>query len=260
MRGLAKGWALHGLPLFRGSLLVGYSTFYPSSLAPAFRLAADGASALAVAEGHKRGFDGADGGTNVYACSARRTEGLGARGGGLVGDGAVDRVLGPGDDRIAFLPGVCRIRRGSCLDVGTTDGVASGCIAGDAGCARRSRAQGVTVALGTLAAIVRWAHSVRQGSWHASSLRPTLIAFTAVLGWDCREDRRCWRFLRARTTRCLVRSTRSGACSSGRHGTSRCSNCRSEWSPLSRCRSPSGNAASSGNVRSFSQPEQLQRV
>lgn len=46
--GLAKGWALHGLPFLRGTLEVGYSTLYPLFLAPAFRLADDGASALAA--------------------------------------------------------------------------------------------------------------------------------------------------------------------------------------------------------------------
>jgi hypothetical protein len=46
--GLAKGWALHGQPLLRGSLEAGYSTLYPLFLAPAFRLAADGAGALAA--------------------------------------------------------------------------------------------------------------------------------------------------------------------------------------------------------------------
>jgi hypothetical protein len=48
--GLAKGWAMHGTPLFRGSLSVGYSTLYPLVLAPAFRWTADGARALAVAK------------------------------------------------------------------------------------------------------------------------------------------------------------------------------------------------------------------
>ncbi len=48
--GLAKGWALHAAPLLRGSLNVGYSTFYPLVLAPAFRWTADGAEALAVAK------------------------------------------------------------------------------------------------------------------------------------------------------------------------------------------------------------------
>ena len=48
--GLAKGWALHGEPILRGSLSVGNSVFYPLLLAPAFRLAADGAQALAVAK------------------------------------------------------------------------------------------------------------------------------------------------------------------------------------------------------------------
>jgi hypothetical protein len=44
--GLAKGWALHGEPLLRGSLSVGNSTLYPLLMAPAFRFAANGASAL----------------------------------------------------------------------------------------------------------------------------------------------------------------------------------------------------------------------
>ncbi len=48
--GLAKGWALHGAPVFRGSVNVGYSTFYPLVLAPAFRFTADGADALAAAK------------------------------------------------------------------------------------------------------------------------------------------------------------------------------------------------------------------
>ena len=48
--GLAKGWALHGEPLLRGSLDVGHSTLYPLLLAPAFRFAADGAGALAAAK------------------------------------------------------------------------------------------------------------------------------------------------------------------------------------------------------------------
>lgn len=47
--GLAKGWALHGQPVLRGSVEVGYSTLYPLFLAPAFGLAADGASGLAAA-------------------------------------------------------------------------------------------------------------------------------------------------------------------------------------------------------------------
>ena len=47
--GLAKGWALDGMPLLRGSVDVGHSTLYPLLLAPVFRLASDGASALAVA-------------------------------------------------------------------------------------------------------------------------------------------------------------------------------------------------------------------
>jgi hypothetical protein len=44
--GLAKGWALHAEPLLRGSLSVGNSTFYPLLLAPVFRLSANGAAAL----------------------------------------------------------------------------------------------------------------------------------------------------------------------------------------------------------------------
>jgi hypothetical protein len=47
--GLAKGWAFHAAPLFRGALDLGYSTFYPLILAPAFRWTTDGADALAVA-------------------------------------------------------------------------------------------------------------------------------------------------------------------------------------------------------------------
>jgi hypothetical protein len=46
--GLAKGWALRGQPFLRGSFELGYSTLYPLFLAPAFRLAADGAGALAA--------------------------------------------------------------------------------------------------------------------------------------------------------------------------------------------------------------------
>jgi hypothetical protein len=45
--GLAKGWALHDQPMLRGAHDLGYSTLYPLFLAPAFRLAADGAGALA---------------------------------------------------------------------------------------------------------------------------------------------------------------------------------------------------------------------
>ncbi|MBD0338926.1 MAG: hypothetical protein ICV67_06545 [Thermoleophilia bacterium] len=48
--GLAKGWALHGRPLLRGSVEGGYSTLYPLFLAPAFGLAADGARGLAAAK------------------------------------------------------------------------------------------------------------------------------------------------------------------------------------------------------------------
>ena len=47
--GLVKGWALDGMPLLRGSVDVGHSTLYPLLLAPVFRLASDGASALAIA-------------------------------------------------------------------------------------------------------------------------------------------------------------------------------------------------------------------
>jgi Carbohydrate binding domain len=47
--GLAKGWALDGMPVLRGSVHVGHSTLYPLLLAPVFRLASDGASALAAA-------------------------------------------------------------------------------------------------------------------------------------------------------------------------------------------------------------------
>lgn len=46
--GLAKGWALHGQPLLRGSRDAGQSILYPLMLAPAFRLASDGADALAA--------------------------------------------------------------------------------------------------------------------------------------------------------------------------------------------------------------------
>jgi hypothetical protein len=48
--GLAKGWALHGEPVLRGSLSVSNSVFYPLFLAPAFRLAANGADALVAAK------------------------------------------------------------------------------------------------------------------------------------------------------------------------------------------------------------------
>jgi hypothetical protein len=47
--GLAKGWALQGEPVLRGSLTDSSSVFYPLLVAPAFRLAANGASALAAA-------------------------------------------------------------------------------------------------------------------------------------------------------------------------------------------------------------------
>ena len=46
--GLAKGWALHGEPLLRGTLDVGHSTLYPLLLAPVFRWSANGASAAAT--------------------------------------------------------------------------------------------------------------------------------------------------------------------------------------------------------------------
>jgi hypothetical protein len=44
--GLAKGWAVHGQPVLRGDVEIGYSTLYPLFLAPAFRLAGDAAHAL----------------------------------------------------------------------------------------------------------------------------------------------------------------------------------------------------------------------
>lgn len=46
--GLAKGWAFHGRPLVRGVSDVGHSTLYALLAAPVFRLTADGASALAA--------------------------------------------------------------------------------------------------------------------------------------------------------------------------------------------------------------------
>ena len=46
--GLAKGWALHGEPVLRGTVQVGYSTLYPLFAAPAYALAGTGASALAA--------------------------------------------------------------------------------------------------------------------------------------------------------------------------------------------------------------------
>ena len=46
--GLAKGWALHGEPVLRGTVQIGYSTLYPLFAAPAFALAGTGASALAA--------------------------------------------------------------------------------------------------------------------------------------------------------------------------------------------------------------------
>lgn len=48
--GLAKGWALHGEPVLRGSVEVGYSLLYPLFLAPAFRLTTDGAAGLEAAK------------------------------------------------------------------------------------------------------------------------------------------------------------------------------------------------------------------
>ena len=46
--GLAKGWALHGEPVLRGTVQVGYSTLYPLFAAPAYALGGTGASALAA--------------------------------------------------------------------------------------------------------------------------------------------------------------------------------------------------------------------
>jgi len=46
--GLAKSWALHGRPLLRGTTDVGHSTLYPLLIAPAMKLATDGADALAA--------------------------------------------------------------------------------------------------------------------------------------------------------------------------------------------------------------------
>jgi hypothetical protein len=46
--GLAKGWALHGEPVLRGTVQVGYSSLYPLVAAPAFWLTADGAGGLAA--------------------------------------------------------------------------------------------------------------------------------------------------------------------------------------------------------------------
>jgi hypothetical protein len=45
--GLAKGWALHGQPLLRGSRDLGQSVLYPLFLAPFYRFAGDGTDALA---------------------------------------------------------------------------------------------------------------------------------------------------------------------------------------------------------------------
>ena len=47
--GLAKGWALQGEPFLRGSRDLADSIFYPLFLAPAFRFAANGSAALAAA-------------------------------------------------------------------------------------------------------------------------------------------------------------------------------------------------------------------
>jgi hypothetical protein len=46
--GLAKGWAMHGEPVLRGTVQVGYSTLYPLFAAPAFALTDTGASGLAA--------------------------------------------------------------------------------------------------------------------------------------------------------------------------------------------------------------------
>jgi hypothetical protein len=48
--GLAKGWALQGEPLLRGSRDLADSVFYPLLLAPAFRVAADESGALTAAK------------------------------------------------------------------------------------------------------------------------------------------------------------------------------------------------------------------
>jgi len=47
---LAKNIALHGRPLLRGQLEIGYSVLYPLFLSPAYRLASDGAAAFAAAK------------------------------------------------------------------------------------------------------------------------------------------------------------------------------------------------------------------
>jgi hypothetical protein len=47
---LAKNIALHGRPLLRGHLELGYSVLYPLFLSPAYRLASDGAGAFAAAK------------------------------------------------------------------------------------------------------------------------------------------------------------------------------------------------------------------
>jgi hypothetical protein len=47
---LAKNIALHGRPLLRGQLELGYSVLYPLFLSPAYRLASDGAAAFAAAK------------------------------------------------------------------------------------------------------------------------------------------------------------------------------------------------------------------
>jgi len=47
---LAKNIALHGRPLLRGDLEIGYSVLYPLFLSPAYRLASDGAAAFAAAK------------------------------------------------------------------------------------------------------------------------------------------------------------------------------------------------------------------
>ena len=47
---IAKNIALHGRPLLRGHLEIGYSVLYPLFLSPAYRLASDGAAAFAAAK------------------------------------------------------------------------------------------------------------------------------------------------------------------------------------------------------------------
>jgi hypothetical protein len=47
---LAKNIALHGRPLLRGQLEIGYSVLYPLFLSPAYSLASDGAAAFAAAK------------------------------------------------------------------------------------------------------------------------------------------------------------------------------------------------------------------